>query len=157
MRSSRALSSTKGQGHHQHPHTFWAVVSIVIFPFVFLIVTTLGYDLGFAFASSLFALLMTLFMNLIMEGGLWMFAPHWRAYFENPFYSRRLVIVAVALFFMIQTGVLFLFLTSQALDVSVLRFLYRRNCLMARTYDVNICDFMERPYLLERSRYAPAP
>jgi hypothetical protein len=99
------------------------VTTLAAFPIALAIVSMLGLGPVIAFIAGAIGSLLVLLLNICLEHDFWMFDVHWRARFEDPDFSHRLLIVSGALLLMIQTCFFIFLMLDRAFATNLMRLL----------------------------------
>lgn len=89
------------------------IATLAAFPIALGFVSYLGLGPVLSFLAGAVGSLLVLFLNILLEKEFWMLEAHWKARFEDPDFSHRLLVVSGALLLMVQTSFLIFFLLDQ--------------------------------------------
>ena len=128
-----------------HAHTwFWAAASLAALPLALIYFSSRGVTAFAAFLLGLLATLLVLFLNVLMEGSLWMFQAHWPEAFARPDASLRLMVFAGALLLIVESAALMYLLVSPSADEAFLLLVRQHRCLVPTDQYRELCDVLAR-------------
>ncbi len=119
----------------QHVHRFanmWALLTVLAFPAVMLWTLSAGVSSISAFFLGMLGSLAVLFVNVLIEGEVWMMDARWRQAFEHPHFAWRLAIISGALLLVVESTALVYFLTQPGLDETIAAVVLVRECVQPR-------------------------
>ncbi len=121
---------------------FWMFASFAALPASLVYLSYQGVTALTAFLLGILATLLVLFLNVILEGSLWMFHPEWRHIFERPDASLRLVVVAGALLLIVETMAMMYLLVSPGADEAFLVLVRQHHCLVPEPHYQELCQVL---------------
>lgn len=121
--SASIAPMTARERAHCRAHHYWMIATLAAFPVGLGIVSYLGLGPTISFLAGAVGSLLVLFLNILLEREFWMLESHWKARFEDPDFSHRLLVVSGALLLMVQTSFLVFFLLDQPFATKVVKLL----------------------------------
>lgn len=121
---------------------FWMFASLAALPASLLYFSSRGVSALSSFLLGILATLLVLFLNMILEGSLWMFHAEWRHIFERPDASLRLVVVAGALLLIVETMAIMYLLVSPGADEAFLVLVRQHRCLVPEPNYQDLCQLL---------------
>lgn len=121
--SANITPMTARERAHCRAHHYWMIATLAAFPIGLSLISYLGLGPTISFLAGAVGSLLVLFLNILLEREFWMLEAHWKARFEDPDFSHRLLVVSGALLLMVQTSFLVFFLLDQPFASKVVKLL----------------------------------